>query len=120
MTRRSRARFAIPVLALTLAGCGKSGSPTAPAPAPVIADVAGTWNGAAKPVDTPDTFSMTLSATLTQNGAAATGTLSCASFWCIAPTGTITATVTSTTFTAQVVFPNGGSCGTFKGTVTNG
>ncbi len=120
MTRRSISRLAIPVLALSLIGCGNSRSPTAPAPVPVIANVAGTWNGAAKPAGTPEGFKMTIAATLAQNGAAATGTLACDSFFCVAPSGTITATVTGTTFTAQVAFPNGGSCGTFKGTVSDG
>lgn len=117
MTRRSLGVIAIPVIALALAGCGRSRSPTAPAP--VIANVAGTWNGSAKPTGSPAGFSMALSATLSQSGATASGTLACGSFFCIAASGTITATVTETTFTAQVAFPNGGSCGTFNGTVSS-
>lgn len=101
--------------------CGKGNSPTAPVTvAPVLANVAGTWSGTAKPNEAPAGFAMMIATTLAQTSANVTGTFTCASFFCIGPSGTLTATVSTDTFTAQIAFPNGATCGTFKGTVSNG
>jgi hypothetical protein len=117
-----------PVLVLVLASslllpaCGKKdtgSTPVTPTPTPVFAQVAGTWSGTASSSTAPE-FGLTIGLTLAQSGSAVTGNFSCQGFFCIANAGTVTATVSTSTFTAQVAFPNGGgSCGTFNGTVTD-
>ncbi|MEZ5318072.1 MAG: hypothetical protein R2752_11780 [Vicinamibacterales bacterium] len=70
LTIRAHARALVLALAVAAATCGGN-SPTTPSPSG--ANVAGTWSGSWQYVTAGTTVTDTVSATLTQNGSAATG-----------------------------------------------
>lgn len=116
MTRRARTLLMLSTITVGLAACGRSPA----APAPVVASVGGAWTGTAKSAAAIGNFTLPISLSIAQTGTAVSGSYGCSSVFCMSPTGTVSGTVSATTFTAQIVFPNGGICGTFNATVLAG
>ena len=118
MTGRSRLTLATLIaLVPAMAACGSSGNPTAPQV--VHANLAGSWSGRAIPEGSPSGFlGLPIATTLSQTGTTIVGTFTCGSVFCIGPTATMSATINERTFTAQLFFANGASCGTFSGAVS--
>ena len=110
------------VAAVLASSCGDSVRdllmPTQPSTT-APASIAGSWTGEV----TSQIFAgnpVAIAATLTQNGADVTGTLSCPA-GCLGHgmiTGAFRGTMNGTSLTAQVTFPDNASCPIFNGTLS--
>lgn len=113
------------MLVIWILGCsclacgGGSESPSTPTPV-TPANVTGFWRGTLRSEVAAGGFA-SISANLSQAGNTVSGTLSCSpgNVGCLHSGGTIRGIATGSTITAQLQFPDGHSCDTFNGTISD-
>lgn len=119
--KKYRLIFAVLSICLVgLSGCGggDGGDSSTAQPTSQTTDISGTWKGTASSSVISGFVNITL--TFTQSGSNISGTYACStgSLTCLHSSGTISGTISGTSFTLSVVFPDNHSCGAFNGTIT--